>query len=80
MIENAEEVVERLDNVRSDLFFSMRENDLQPNEALTLLTSILVQIYDNFVENNSRENLIEVMGLCYDAYVLLNAEPEGGIH
>lgn len=80
MIENAEEVVERLDNVRSDLFFSMKENELQPNEALTLLTSVLVQIYENFVENNSKENLLDVMGQCYDAYVLLNAEPEGGIH
>ena len=74
-----EETAERLTNVRKDLFASMHENDIEPNEALTLLTSVLIQIYDNFVENSSRKNLIDVMGQCYDTYQLLNAEPEGGV-
>jgi hypothetical protein len=74
-----EETVERLDNVRVDLFNSMSENELKPNEALTFLTSILVQIFSEFAEDNSRNNFTNVLGQCYDAYTLIKAEPQGSI-
>lgn len=74
-----EETVERLDNVRVDLFNSMSENELKPNEALTFLTSILVQIFSEFAEDNSRNNFTNVLGQCYDTYTLIKAEPQGSI-
>jgi hypothetical protein len=73
------EMEERMDSVRYDLLKSMQENDLGPNEAMTVLTSTLVEIYANFVENRSKENFTDTLAMCYDAYILIKAEPEGSI-
>ena len=74
-----EDVIDRLDNVRRDLLHSMAENEMEPDEALTLLTSMLTQIYYTFVENNSRDNFTDIVGQSYDAYKLITTEPLGGI-
>lgn len=77
--QDMEKVTERLDNVRVDLFSSMSENELKPNEALTFLTSILVQIFTDFAEDNTRKNFTDVLGQCYDAYTLIKSEPQGSL-
>jgi hypothetical protein len=77
--QDMENLSDRLDNVRVDLFSSMSENELRPNEALTLLTSVLVQIFTEFAENNTRQNFTDVLGRCYDAYALVKAEPQGSV-
>jgi hypothetical protein len=79
MKSDLDSVVDRLDNVRVDLFASMSENELKPNEALTFLTSVLVQVFSEFADDNSREHFNAIMSQCYDAYTLIKAEPEGGI-
>lgn len=78
-MKDREQVIERLDAVRRDLLHSMAENEMEPDEALTLLTSMLTQIYYNFVENNSRENFTDILGQSYDTYALIEAEPQGSI-
>ena len=78
-MKDQEQVVERLDAVRRDLLHSMAENEMKPDEALTLLTAMLTQIYYNFVENNSRENFTDILGQSYDTYALIEAEPQGSI-
>lgn len=79
MTENLEAVVDRLDNVRVDLFRSMSENDIKPNEALTFLTSVLVQVFSEFAADSSRESFNSIMSQCYDAYALIKAEPQGSL-
>ena len=79
MTKDMEAVYDKLDAVRRDLLHSMAENELEPNEALTLLTSVLIQIYGTFVENNSRENFVNILGQSYDTYALITAKPEGSI-
>lgn len=78
-MKDREQVIERLDAVRRDLLHSMAENEMEPDEALTLLTSMLTHIYYNFVENNSRENFTDILGQSYDTYALIDAEPQGSI-
>lgn len=78
-MKDREQVIERLDAVRRDLLHSMAENEMEPDEALTLLTSMLTQIYYNFVEDNSRENFTDILGQSYDTYALIEAEPQGSI-
>ena len=70
----------RIESARKDVIGSFIENELEPNEALTLLTGLLTQIYFDMVQNNSRENFVNIIGQCYDSFLLLNAEPEGSVH
>ena len=71
--------VEKMDAARKDIIGLFIENDMEPNEALSLLSGMLVQIYYDMVENNSRENFVNIMGQCYDTFQLIEAEPEGTI-
>lgn len=72
--------VEKMDAARKDIIGLFIENEVDPQEALSLLSGMLVQIYYDMVENNSRENFTDVMTQCYDAFLLLNSEPEGSVH
>ena len=71
--------IEKIDSVRKDIIGLFIENNMEPNEALSLLSGMLVQIYYDMVENNSRDNFTDIMSQCYDAFVLINSEPEGTI-
>lgn len=71
--------VEKMDAARKDIIGLFIENEVDPQEALSLLSGMLVQIYYDMVENNSRENFTDVMAQCYDAFLLINSEPEGTI-
>ena len=71
--------VEKMDATRKEIIGLFIENEMEPNEALSLLSGMLVQIYYDMVDNNSRENFTDVMTQCYDAFLLLNSEPEGTI-
>ncbi len=71
--------IEKMESVRKDIMGLCIENNMEPNEALSLLSGMLVQIYYDMVENNSRDNFTDIMSQCYDAFVLINSEPEGTI-
>ena len=71
--------VEKMDAARKEIIGLFIEKSVDPQEALSLLSGMLVQIYFDMVENNSRDNFTNVMAQCYDAYHLMEAEPEGSI-
>lgn len=73
------EKLERMDAVKHDLLMSMTTNDLEPDEALSLLASMLVQIYGGFVVDASKEKFVVVLGKSYDLYTLLKSEAQGGV-
>ena len=74
------ESIEKIDAVRKDIVNLFIENEVAPNEALSLLSGLLVHIYYDVVENNSRDNFTEVMTQCYDAFTLITEESEGSVH
>lgn len=71
--------IEKIDSVRKEIIGLFIENEVDPQEALSLLSGMLVNIYHDVVENNSRDNFTNVMTQCYDAFVLISSEPEGTI-
>ena len=71
--------VEKMDATRKEIIGLFIENNMEPNEALSLLSGMLVQIYYDMVENTSRDHFTDMMTLCYDAFLLINSEPEGTI-
>lgn len=71
--------IEKINAVRKEIIGLFIENEVDPQEALSLLSGMLVNIYHDVVENNSRDNFTGVMTQCYDAFVLINSEPEGSI-
>ena len=71
--------LEKMDATRKELIGLFIENNVDPQEALSLLSGMLIQIYFDMVENNSRDNFTNVMAQCYDAYHLMESEPEGTI-
>ena len=75
-----DESVEKLESVRRELVDLFIKHEIDPQEALSLLSGFLVQIYQDVVENNSRENFTDVMTQCYDAFTLIAAETDGGVH
>ena len=78
-MKDIEASLEKLEATRKGVIGLFIENEMEPNEALTLLTGLLTQVYFDMVENNSRENFVNIIGQCYDAFLLMDAEPEGGI-
>ena len=79
-MKDVEASMEKIEAARKGVIELFIENEMEPNEALTLLTGLLTQIYFDMVQNNSRENFVNVIGQCYDSFLLLNAEPEGSVH
>jgi len=77
--EVTEEKLKRMDAVKHDLLMSMTTNDLEPDEALSLLASMLVQIYGGFVVDANKEKFVAVLGKSYDLYTLLESEAQGGV-
>lgn len=79
---NAEEihdVVERMEATRCDMIEAMAENEIEPNEVLSLLSGMLIQFYCELVEDPSRDNFVNTLTQCFDAYTLLHAEPKGSV-
>ena len=66
-----EKRIEAIEAARVGVLDTFIENKIGPEEAMTLLTSLLVTIYEKMAENNDRDNFTNVMGQCYDAYVAL---------
>ena len=79
-MKDVEASMEKIEAARKGVIGLFIENEMEPNEALTLLTGLLTQIYFDMVQNNTRENFVNTIGQCYDAFLLLNAEPEGSVH
>ena len=75
-----EYAVKKIEATRHNIIELMAENDIEPNEALSLLSGMLVQFYCGLVEDASRDNFVGTMTECYDAFSLLSSEPEGSIH
>lgn len=78
--EEMEHAVEKIEATRHSIIDLMAENDIEPNEALSLLSGMLIQFYCGLVEDASRDNFVGTITECYDAYTLLSSEPEGSIH
>ena len=80
MSESLKQSAEKIDNTRYAIIEVMDEHDIQANEALSLLSGMLVQFYRELVENQSRDNFLSVMTQCYDVYDLIETESEGSVH
>ena len=80
MSESLNQSADKIDNTRYAIIELMDEHDIQANEALSLLSGMLVQFYRGLVENQSRDNFVSVMTQCYDVYDLIETEPEGSVH
>ena len=77
--EKLEQAVERINVTRREIIDAMDENGIAPNEALSLLSGMLVEFYSEMVVDANREDFISTLGQCFDTYTLLNAEPEGSV-
>ena len=79
-MKDIEASLEKIESTRRGVIGLFIENDMEPNEALTLLTGLLTQIYHDVVADRSRENFTSTIGQCYDAFLLLNSETDGSVH
>ena len=65
---NLEKRLDTIEAARIGILDTFVDNRVGPEEALTCLTGLLVQVYVQMVNDNSRENFLNIMGQCYDAY------------
>lgn len=56
-----------------DTFMELMEHRILPNEALTCLAELLIQIYVEMVTDKSKENFVAIMDQCFDAYELTSS-------
>lgn len=73
-------VMEKIEAMRTGVIDVLADNRATPEEAMTLLSGLLLMVYHQVVNDKSRENFVNVMTQCYDTLVLMTEEPEGSVH
>ena len=79
-MKDVEESMEKIKATYRGVIELFIEHDLEPNEALALLSELLTQIYYDAVEDPKREDFVNAVSRCYDTMFLFKAEPEGSVH
>lgn len=72
--------LKKIETTRNEILDLFTKNDIEANEALSLISGLLIQFYCGLVENESKENFIRVLEQCYDAYQLLHDDDEETVH
>lgn len=72
--------IEKIESTRRDILDLLMKNDIEANEALSLMTGMLIQFYCGLVENVSRDNFIGTLTQCYDAFQSLHGDEEETVH
>lgn len=58
----------QIETARVGILDTFIENKIQPDEAMTCLTGLLIQVFKGMVRNNDRETFLHIMGQCFDAH------------
>ena len=72
--------IEKIESTRRDILDLLMKNDIEANEALSLISGMLIQFYCGLVENESKESFLNTLEQCYDAYQLLHGSDEETVH
>jgi len=68
-----EKYLDKLKAARVGILDTFIEHQMNPDEALTCLSGLMIQIYVEMVTDKSKEKFIDIMGQCFDAYELTSS-------
>lgn len=72
--------IKKIETTRNEILDLFTKNDIEANEALSLISGMLIQFYCGLVENESKENFMHTLEQCYDAFQLLHGSDEETVH
>lgn len=72
--------LKKIEATRRDILDLFSKNDIEANEALSLISGLLIQFYCGLVEGESREDFVRILLQCYDAHQLLHDDDEETVH
>ena len=64
-----EKKLDKIEAARVGILDTFIEHQMNPDEALTCLSGLLIQIYIEMVTDKRKEKFVEIMGQCFDAYL-----------
>lgn len=72
--------VEKIATARQEILQMLFDNDVEANEALSLLSGMLIEFYDGLVEDATKQRFLKTIGECYDSFLLIRTPGEGSVH
>lgn len=72
--------VEKIATTRQEILRILLENDIEANEALSLMSGMLIEFYDGLVEDATKQRFLKTIGECYDSFLLIRTPAEGSVH
>lgn len=71
--------VDKIEEGRLAILNMLMANEFEADEALTMLSGMLVQFYVGLVQDQTREKFVDTLGQVYDTFELLSKDAHGSI-